>query len=75
LGQPANFATQIVLESANPTIGINPVIESVVLTVPYFSTLVSTDANGDGTYKLDSIQGPSDAKIMLSVYRSGYEGS
>jgi hypothetical protein len=68
----ANFATQIVLESANPTIGINPVIESVVLTVPYFSTLVSTDANGDGTYKLDSIQGPSDAKIMLSVYESGY---
>jgi hypothetical protein len=28
LGQPQNFATQIVLESANPTIGINPVIES-----------------------------------------------
>jgi hypothetical protein len=32
----ANFATQLVLES-NPTIGKNPVIESVVLTIPYFS--------------------------------------
>jgi hypothetical protein len=42
----ANFATQLVLESANPTIGKNPVIESVVLTIPYFSTLKSTDANG-----------------------------
>jgi hypothetical protein len=66
----ANFATQIVLESANPTIGINPE-ESVVLTIPYFSTLNNTDANGDRTYKLDSIYGPSD-EIMLSVYESGY---
>jgi hypothetical protein len=56
----------LVLESANPTIG-NPVIESVVLTIPYFSTLKSTDA-GDATYQLDSIYGPSDAKIMLSVF-------
>ena len=68
----ANFATQIVLESANPTIGNNPVIESVVLTIPYFSTLKSTDTNGDRTYELDSIYGPSDAKIMLNVYESGY---
>jgi hypothetical protein len=56
----------LVLESANPTIGKNPVIESVVLTIPSFS-LKSTDANGDATYQLDSIYGPSDAKIMLSV--------
>ncbi|WP_016990157.1 DUF4270 domain-containing protein [Flavobacterium sp. ACAM 123] len=68
----ANFATQLVLESANPTIGKNPVIESVVLTIPYFSTLKSTDANGDGTYQLDSIYGSLDAKIMLSVFESGY---
>jgi hypothetical protein len=68
----ANFATQIILESINPTIGKNPVIESVVLTIPYESTLQSTDANGDRTFVLDSIYGPSDAKIMLSVYESGY---
>jgi hypothetical protein len=68
----ANFATQLVLESANPTIGKNPVIESVVLTIPYFSTLKSTDTNGDRTYQLDSIYGPSDAKIVLSVFESGY---
>jgi hypothetical protein len=68
----ANFATQLVLESGNPTIGKNPEIESVVLTIPYFSTLKSTDSNGDATYQLDSIYGPSDAKIMLSVFESGY---
>ncbi len=32
----ANFATQLSLGSSNPTIGTNPEIESVVLTVPYF---------------------------------------
>jgi hypothetical protein len=36
------------------------VIEIVVLTIPYFSTLKSTDANGDTTYQLDSIYGPSE---------------
>ncbi len=68
----ANFATQVELASVNPTIGNNPVIESVVLTVPYFSTLKSTDTNGNNTYELDSIYGASDAKLKLSVYRSGY---
>lgn len=68
----ANFATQLTLESLNPTIGKNPEIESVVLTIPYFSTLKSTDANGNHVYELDSIYGPSNAKIKLSVYESGY---
>ena len=68
----ANFATQVVSLTANPVIGDNPVIESVVLTVPYFSTLKSTDKDGNNVYELDSIYGPSDAKIKLSVYESGY---
>jgi hypothetical protein len=32
------------LETFSPTIGGNPEIESVVLTVPYFSTLTATEA-------------------------------
>ncbi|WP_413999858.1 DUF4270 domain-containing protein [Flavobacterium sp. W1B] len=68
----ANFATQLTLDALSPTIGKNPVIESVVLTIPYFSTLKSTDEKGDHVYTLDSIYGPSDAKIKLSVYESGY---
>ena len=68
----ANFATQLVLPSVNPTIGANAEIESVVLTIPYFSTLKSTDTDGNNVYELDSIYGPSDAKIKLSVYESGY---
>jgi hypothetical protein len=68
----ANFATQLSLSSANPLIGNNPEIESVTLTIPYFSKLISTDTNGDQTYELDSIYGGADAKIKLSVYESGY---
>ena len=68
----ANFASQIALVSVNPTIGKNPVIESVVLRIPYFSTLKSTDTDGNHVYELDSIYGPSDAKIKLSVFESGY---
>lgn len=68
----ANFATQLSLETINPTIGKNPVIESVVLTIPYFSTLKSTDTEGNHVYELDSIYGGTDAKIKLSVFESGY---
>lgn len=67
----ANFATQISLETTITSLGVNPVIESVVLTVPYFSTLTATDASsGDNTYTLDSIYGG--GKIKLSVYESGF---
>ncbi len=68
----ANFATQVILASVNPTIGKNAVVESVVLTIPYFSKVVSTDLEGNNTYELDSIYGAADAKIKLSVYRSAY---
>jgi hypothetical protein len=71
----ANFATQLTLASLNPTINLalNPVIEDVYLDVPYFSTLLSTDAtSGDRLYELDSIYGASTAKIKLSVFESGY---
>jgi hypothetical protein len=67
----ANFATELTLETVKPTLGIDPVIESVVMTVPYFSTFKSVDATtGDNTFTLDSIYGG--GKFKLSVYESGY---
>jgi hypothetical protein len=68
----ASFATQLGLGTLSPVIGANPVIESVILTVPYYSTLKTTNTDGSHVYELDSIYGPSDAKIKLSVYESGY---
>jgi hypothetical protein len=67
----ASFATQVTLASVNPTIGLNPVIDSVMIDVPYFSTVLTTEASGNRTYELDSIYGQALAKIKLSVFESG----
>lgn len=69
----ASFATQLTLADVNPTIGANAVMDSVVMTVPYFSTVTATDAStGKKTYELDSIYGTSKAPFKLSIYESGY---
>ena len=67
----ASVVTQVELIGANPTFGTNPTVTKVELSLPYFSTLKSTDATtGDHTYELDSVYGGS--KIKLSVYESKY---
>lgn len=80
----ANFVTQLTLSSLSPTINTynEADLDSVVLTVPYYSTLVETQSSGRNVYKLDSIR-VSDptliasapqtfSEIKLKVYRSGY---
>lgn len=74
----ANFATQLELDSESIdrefNLDLQPYIQSVVLTVPYYSTKMSTEADGSGNYRLDSIYGPNPASTLmkLSVYESGY---
>jgi hypothetical protein len=68
----ASFVTQVSLATVNPAIGANPIVKSVVLTIPYFSTLKTTNADGSHVYELDSIYGDNTAKIKLSIYESGY---
>lgn len=70
----ANFATQLVLVTTNPIIGGNPVIDNVILNIPYFTDATKTVNNTDGShvYTLDSIYGEPNAKIKLSVFESGY---
>lgn len=70
----ANFATQIIMASPNPTINpdLKQDIESVYLDVPYFvdASLTVPIAAGGNTYVLDSIYGDKLAKIKLSIYES-----
>ncbi|PIF31898.1 uncharacterized protein DUF4270 [Flavobacterium sp. 9] len=66
-----NFVSQVGLTAYKPTIGESPVIESVVLTVPYFSHATAVDPKGGNVYALDSIYGPKEGKLKLSVYESG----
>ena len=77
----ANFVTQVQLDNENPTFNnvdpenydVEPTeIDSIILNIPYYSTLVETDDEGLRTYQLDSIYGPENSKFKLSVYQSNY---
>jgi hypothetical protein len=67
----AHFATQLNLATLAPTIGANAVVDSVYLSVPYFSTIKTTNTDGSRVYELDSIYG-GQAPIKLSVFESNY---
>lgn len=69
----ANYATQVALTAYAPSIGESPVIQSVVLSVPYFSHITATNPDGSSTYALDSIYGAPEGKLKLSVYESGVQ--
>jgi hypothetical protein len=69
----AQFVSQVELSSGNPTLGFQPVIDSVYLHVPYFSTLKSTSDTGEKIYELDSVYGYAEtAKFKLHVYENKY---
>lgn len=73
----ANFVTQLELASTSPTYDKRLqtiqngqiVLDSVVLTIPYFSRRTAIAPSGRGTYALDSIQG--NAPINLRVFENG----
>jgi hypothetical protein len=67
----ANFVTQIELATLNPVFETekNPVLDSVVLTIPYFSTRI-TGNSAEAVYRLDSLKGS--GAINLKVFESGY---
>lgn len=68
--QSANVLTQLSLSTANPDFGTEAILDSVVLTLPYFSTTVDKNEDGSPIYRLDSIYGNS--PIKLSISRSNY---
>ena len=66
----AGFVSQIRGDLTDPDFGTNPVIDSVVLTIPYFSTPTGPSTEGATEYRLDSIFG--DDTIKFSIYESNY---
>ncbi len=66
--------SQVVPENFSPDLGTNPVLDSVVLNLPYFSEVkTTTDAETNetiNTYELDSVYGSS--PIDITVYKSDY---
>lgn len=75
----ANFVTQVELSSVNlkfnntvPEDYVDlPVIDSVIMVIPYFKTFVKTE-DEVSTFRLDSIYGSLDSKFKLSIYQSNF---
>ncbi len=67
----ASLLSQVTLSTFNPSFGDEPVVDSVVFSMPYFSTLESIDEDGNNTYTLDSIFNNTGG-MRLSLYRSNF---
>lgn len=68
----ANLTAQLIPTAFQTDFGTDPTLESAVLYIPYFSTLESTDDDGDSTYTLDSIYGNTNIEYKISIYRNNY---
>ena len=66
----ASFLGQIIPTEFSPSFGDNVVLDSVVLTIPYFSRAVDTNEDGESTYEIDSVYGNSPTKLY--VYKSNF---
>lgn len=69
----ASFVTQVTPATITPNFGKNPKLVSVVLNIPYYSTLLKKE--GDiNTYKLDSLYGNlnPESSFKLSIYQNKY---
>ncbi|RZK11662.1 MAG: DUF4270 domain-containing protein [Flavobacterium sp.] len=72
----ANFVTELQMAAVDPTFDpeLFVSLDSVVLSVPYFSTKTATDSDGKNTYRLDSIFSIDETLkgINLRIFESGY---
>ena len=66
----ASFLGQIVPAEFSPSFGENVVLDSVVLTIPYYSRGVETSEDGDISYEIDSVYGNTATKLY--VYKSNF---
>ena len=75
----ASIVTQVNSSLIDPTFGTDVVLDSVVLSIPYFSVNTGIDEDGNPTFQLQSIlpepedlDNPSYAPIKLSVFENNY---
>ena len=66
----ASFLGQVIPTEFSPSFGENVVLDSVILTIPYYSRAVETSEEGDVSYEIDSIYGNSPTKLY--VYKSNF---
>ncbi|TRO64464.1 DUF4270 domain-containing protein [Christiangramia sabulilitoris] len=66
----ASVVTQVTLSREDPQFGENIQLDSVVMTIPYFSTIAENTGDDEILYELDSIYG--NESFKLSVYETSY---
>lgn len=66
----ASLVTQVSLSSEDPEFGENVQLDSVVMTIPYFSSQIENSASDEILYELDSIYG--NESFKLSVFETSY---
>lgn len=64
------IVTQLRSSLVGPDFGENAVLDSVVISIPYFSTPIENTDEGETIYELDSVFG--DSEMKLSIYESNY---
>src|SRR5690554_7141681 len=57
-------------QTALSSIGNNPVLDSVYVYIPFTSSVVSTDSDGNRSYNVSNIYG--NGTMTLNVYENGY---
>jgi len=63
----ASIVTQLGLSTTNPNFGDNVQLDSVVMTIPYYSSRIAT---GNNEYQLDSIYG--EGSFDLKIYETSF---
>ncbi len=66
----ASIVSQMSSSTINPDFGENVVLDSVILSIPYFATATNITEEGDIEYELDSVFG--NAPIKLSLFENNY---
>ena len=66
----ASFLGQVAPAEFSSSFGENVVLDSVVLTIPYYSRGVDTDDDGNISYEIDSVYGNTATKLY--VYKSNF---
>ncbi|WMI66488.1 DUF4270 domain-containing protein [Aestuariibaculum sp. YM273] len=69
----ASIVTQVTPSSYSPNFGDDTVIDSVVMTIPYFSRVIGLDDEGLNEYTIaDSLYGNDEVPIKLTVFKNEY---
>ena len=70
----SSFVTQLTPSSYDPDFGDETAIDSVVVTIPFFSTITDYDENGNAIYEADSIipRGDTYKSIRLRIFENNY---